>query len=57
VMDVCRRILGPLRIPVVFGAPVGHTLRPILTVPLGVRARLHASGEGSLDILEPAVRP
>jgi muramoyltetrapeptide carboxypeptidase len=55
VADVCRRILGPLRIPVVYGAPVGHTTRPMLTMPLGVRARLHASGEGRIDILEPAV--
>jgi hypothetical protein len=36
---------------------VGHTPRAILTVPLGVRARLEASGEGRLDILEPAVSP
>ncbi len=56
VADVCRRILGPLRVPVVYGAPVGHTLRPMLTLPLGVRAKLHASGEGRIDILEPAVR-
>jgi muramoyltetrapeptide carboxypeptidase len=56
VNDVCRRILGPLKIPVVYGAPVGHTPRPMLTLPLGVRARLRASGEGRLDILEPAVR-
>ena len=56
VADVCRRILGPLHIPIVYGAPVGHTPRPILTIPLGVRARLHASGEGRLEILEPAVR-
>lgn len=54
--DVCKRILGPLRIPVVYGAPVGHTPQPMLTLPLGVRARLVASGEGTLDILEPAVR-
>jgi muramoyltetrapeptide carboxypeptidase len=56
VSDVCKRILGPLRIPIVYGAPVGHTLRPMLTLPLGVRARLHATGEGRLDILDPAVR-
>jgi muramoyltetrapeptide carboxypeptidase LdcA involved in peptidoglycan recycling len=45
-----------LRIPIVYGAPVGHTPRPMLTLPLGVRAKLHASGEGRLEILEPAVR-
>jgi muramoyltetrapeptide carboxypeptidase len=56
VADVCRRILGPLRIPIVYGAPVGHTARPMLTIPLGVRAELHATGEGRLEILEPAVR-
>jgi len=54
--DVCRRVLGPLRIPMVYGAPVGHTPRPMLTLPLGVRAKLYASGEGRLEILEPAVR-
>lgn len=56
VADVCRRILGPLGIPIVYGAPIGHTTRPMLTVPLGIRARLQASGEGRLEILEPAVR-
>ena len=56
VRDVCRRILGPLRIPIVFGAPIGHTLRPMLTLPFGVRARLRAAGEGKLEILEPAVQ-
>lgn len=55
VRDVCLRILGPLNVPIVFGAPVGHTPRPMLTVPLGVMARLTARGEGSLEILEPAV--
>ena len=57
VADVCRRILDPLKIPVIYGAPVGHTMRPMLTIPLGVRARLHAAGEGRLELLEPAVRP
>jgi muramoyltetrapeptide carboxypeptidase len=55
--DVCARILNPLGVPIVFGAPVGHTARPMLTVPLGVRARLRAKGEGKLEILEPAVLP
>src|ERR1700730_1812390 len=55
VRDVCARILGPLGVPVVFGAPVGHTLRPMLTIPLGVNARLHAQGDGTLEILEAAV--
>jgi muramoyltetrapeptide carboxypeptidase len=55
VHDVCKRILTPMGVPMVFGAPVGHTMRPMLTIPLGVRARLQASGETSLDILEAAV--
>lgn len=54
--DACRRVLGPLGIPIVYGAPVGHTPRPMLTLPLGVRAKFFASGEGRLEILEPAVR-
>jgi muramoyltetrapeptide carboxypeptidase len=57
VRDVCVRILGPLGVPIVFGAPVGHTPRPMLTLPLGVKARLSAKGEGVLEILEPAVVP
>jgi muramoyltetrapeptide carboxypeptidase len=55
VRDVCARILGALAVPTVYGAPVGHTQRPILTVPLGVNARLRARHEGELEILEPAV--
>jgi muramoyltetrapeptide carboxypeptidase len=55
VREVCERILRPLGIPVVFGAPVGHTMRAMLTIPLGVRARLVAGDEGVLQILEPAV--
>jgi len=55
VLDTCQRILRPLGIPVVFGAAVGHTKRPLLTVPLGVRARLVSEGPGRLEILEPAV--
>jgi muramoyltetrapeptide carboxypeptidase len=55
VADVCRRVLGGLGIPIVWGAPVGHTERPMLTLPLGVSARLRAEGAGTLEILEPAV--
>jgi muramoyltetrapeptide carboxypeptidase len=55
VRDVCQRILAPLGVPIVFGAPVGHTMRPMLTVPLGVKARLSAKVAGVLEILEPAV--
>ena len=58
VRDVARRILVPLDIPIAWGAPVGHTERPMLTLPLGVSARLTVSaaagGETQLEILEPA---
>src|SRR5258708_25191624 len=54
--EVCKRILGPLRIPIVYAAPVGHTLRPMLTLPLCVSGSVHAVGEGRLDILDPAGR-
>ncbi|PYT49969.1 MAG: LD-carboxypeptidase, partial [Acidobacteria bacterium] len=55
VREVCARILRPLGIPIVFGAPVGHTPRPMLTLPLGIKARLDADGEGTLEYLEAAV--
>ena len=54
VKDVARRILGPLGIPIIWGAPVGHTERPMLTLPLGVWARLSTDGGTRLEILEPA---
>ncbi|HET9400842.1 MAG TPA: LD-carboxypeptidase [Candidatus Acidoferrales bacterium] len=56
VRDVCARILGPFKIPVVWGAPIGHTRRAMITLPLGVRAKVTARGGGTLEILEPAVR-
>jgi muramoyltetrapeptide carboxypeptidase len=55
VREVCQRILGQFGVPIIFGAPVGHTVRPMLTLPLGAKARLIAKGEGVLEILEPAV--
>jgi muramoyltetrapeptide carboxypeptidase len=55
VREVCARILRPLGVPIVFGAPVGHTVRPMLTIPLGIKARLDADGEGTLEFLESAV--
>jgi muramoyltetrapeptide carboxypeptidase len=55
VREVCSRILRPLGVPIVYGAPIGHTVRPLLTIPLGINARLDADGEGTLEFLEPAV--
>jgi muramoyltetrapeptide carboxypeptidase len=53
--EISAEILGPLGVPIVYGSPIGHTKRPMLTIPLGVRAKLVAKGEGTLEILEPAV--
>jgi len=57
--EVARRVLGGLGIPVVWGAAIGHTDRPMLTLPLGVRARLSAPADRGpqLEILEPACAP
>jgi muramoyltetrapeptide carboxypeptidase len=55
VREVCARILRLLGVPLIFGAPVGHTTRPMLTIPLGITGRLDADDEGTLEFLEPAV--
>jgi muramoyltetrapeptide carboxypeptidase len=58
VKDVAQRILKFFEFPVVWGAAIGHTTRPMLTLPFGVRARLTANdanrGSSTLEILEPA---
>jgi muramoyltetrapeptide carboxypeptidase LdcA involved in peptidoglycan recycling len=58
VKDVAQRILKFFGFPVVWGAAIGHTTRPMLTLPFGVRARLSANdatgGSSTLEILEPA---
>jgi len=56
VRDVVRRVLGTLGFPVVWGAAIGHTPRPMLTFPLGVRARLRADDSPRLEIVEPACK-
>ncbi|HJY87991.1 MAG TPA: LD-carboxypeptidase [Candidatus Acidoferrales bacterium] len=55
VLDALRRLLPEAGVPVVWRAPIGHTPRPMLTVPLGIPVRLDASGPGRLEVLEPAV--
>ena len=55
IREVCERVLRPLQLPVVWGSPIGHTNRPVLTIPLGVEARLDSNDEGQLEILEAAV--
>jgi muramoyltetrapeptide carboxypeptidase len=56
VQDVVRRVLGTLGFPVVWGAAIGHTPQPVLTLPLGVRARLRSEDAARLEILEPACK-
>ncbi|MGH9816772.1 MAG: S66 peptidase family protein [Candidatus Acidiferrales bacterium] len=58
VQSIASRFARDSGIPVVWGAAVGHTPRPMLTLPLGVRARLEAGAGGAktdLHILEAAV--
>jgi muramoyltetrapeptide carboxypeptidase len=58
VREVAERIFKPLGVPVAFAAPIGHTERAMLTLPLGVRARLSVNEAAQrLDILEPACEP
>ncbi|HUO34556.1 MAG TPA: LD-carboxypeptidase [Candidatus Acidoferrum sp.] len=58
VEEVAERILSPLGVPLIWGVPVGHTVRPLITLPLGVRARLVSSSTPpSLELLEPPCAP
>jgi muramoyltetrapeptide carboxypeptidase len=53
--DAVRRVLEGFPGPVLFGLPSGHTSGPALTIPLGVRARVVATGRPRLVIEEAAV--
>lgn len=54
--DVLRRALDGLDLPIAMGLSSGHTTRPNLTLPLGVRARLDCDdSEARFEVLEPAV--
>lgn len=50
--ELLADLTADLGVPVLFGLPSGHTLRPAWTLPLGVRARI---GTGGLSLLEGAV--
>jgi muramoyltetrapeptide carboxypeptidase len=54
VHDVISRVTRKFDVPVVWKAPFGHTERPMLTIPLGVRARLTANASPTLEFLEAA---
>jgi muramoyltetrapeptide carboxypeptidase len=54
--DVLLDLLGDYRFPILYGFPTGHTSRPNVMVPFGVRARLDlTSNISSFELLEPAV--
>ena len=66
VKEIARRILTPVghkpcEVATVWGAPIGHTARAALTVPLGVRAEIIVPGTAStvpqLKSLESACAP
>ena len=54
--QIILRLLGDLRIPMVYGLPSGHVSKPNITLPLGVRAKLHATPGGSIEIEAAATR-
>ena len=47
---------GDFDIPIVIGLRSGHVSHHNVTLTFGVRAELHADGEPSLNLLEPAVK-
>jgi muramoyltetrapeptide carboxypeptidase len=53
VEELIDELIVPLGIPAIHGLPVGHS-REVVTVPLGVRARLDA-GAGRIELLEAAL--
>lgn len=52
-LEVLADILGPLRVPLMYGFPCGHTAYRA-TLPLGAWARMDAS-MGTLTVTEPAL--
>jgi len=52
--EVVMRVIGDLKIPVVFGMRSGHVSRANITLPLGVKARLEVGNDVALTILEAA---
>jgi muramoyltetrapeptide carboxypeptidase len=53
--DVVMDVLGSTSFPILYGFPTGHTSRPHILVPFGVRARLKLDGENVFELLESAV--
>ncbi|MBI2151098.1 MAG: LD-carboxypeptidase, partial [Acidobacteria bacterium] len=55
--EVLADLLGEFAFPILFGFPTGHTSRPNVIVPFGVRARLDLTAPSAplFELLEPAV--
>jgi len=51
---ILMQVLGDRRIPILVDVDLGHT-EPMLTLPLGCRARIDTYGESFLSILEASV--
>ncbi len=52
--EVVKRIVGDLGIPVAYGLRSGHVSKQNITLPIGVRAKLHVADSVRLSILEAA---
>ena len=55
--EVISDVLGDLGVPILYGFPTGHTSKPNLLVPFGVRARITLDRTTVFELLEPAVDP
>ncbi len=52
---VLKELLRPVRGPVVYGLPTGHTVHPMVTLPLGINVVVDGSGAGQVMVDEAAV--
>ena len=53
--EVILDLFADFEIPILFGFPTGHTLKPNVIVPFGVNARLALGQAPVFELLEPAV--
>jgi muramoyltetrapeptide carboxypeptidase len=54
--EVILDLLGEFAFPILYGFPTGHTSRPNVIVPFGVRARLDLTSSAPIfELLESAV--
>jgi muramoyltetrapeptide carboxypeptidase len=53
--EVVLDLLAEFEFPILYGFPTGHTSRPHIIVPLGVRARLALGAHRVFEMLESAV--